>query len=122
LTHTTKIVLVVGDEFATRIVVTKALREAGFQVIAAASADEAVIILTARAAVDLILTDFRMPGSMNGLGLARLVRRTRPKVKVVFLSADAGDCSLRAWGHGFLSKPCDTASIVKTVTNVLAAA
>jgi len=59
---------------------------------------------------------------MNGLALARFARRSRPDAKVVFLSADAADCSLRAWGHGFLSKPCDIGSIVKTVTNVLAAA
>jgi len=76
LTRTAEVVLVVDDETSIRIVVIKALREAGFQVIAAASADEAVILLAARAAVDLILTDFRMPGSMNGLGLARLVRRS----------------------------------------------
>ena len=97
-----------------------ALREAGFDVNGSANADEAVAILTDRRRIDLILTDFRMSGSMNGLDLARFARRSRPGVKVVFLSADAADGSLRSWGHGFLSKPCERGSLIKTVTNVLA--
>jgi DNA-binding NtrC family response regulator len=120
LTRTAPFILVIDDQTSFRIVVIKALREAGFNVIGAASADEAVVVLAARRSIDLILTDFKMPGSMNGLGLARFVRRARLGVKVVFLSADAADCSLRAWAHGFLSKPCDMGSIIKTVTNVLA--
>ena len=122
MTRTAAFILVVDDAASFRIVVMKALRDVGFNVLGAASADEALTILAARRSIDLILTDFRMSGSMNGLGLARFVRRARLGVKVVFLSTDAAHCSLRAWGHGFLSKPCDMGSLIKTVTNVLAIA
>jgi len=113
-------ILVVGDEEPMRTVVIKDLRKACFRVVGAANANEAMAILARRGTIDLILTDLSLPGSINGIGLARFVRSCGASIKIVFLSPDACDPSLRAWGDGFLFKPCDVGSLIKTLTNVLA--
>jgi len=63
------------------------LRAAGFIVVEAASADEALKVLQTTDPVDVMVTDIAMPGSMNGLRLALLVHATWPHVKIVIASA-----------------------------------
>jgi CheY-like chemotaxis protein len=115
-------ILVVEDEVAVRFVVVAALNEAGWRVVEAWSGHAAVKILDNPGHVDLVLTDLNLAGVIDGLAVARIARFGRPHVKVVFLSADAANDSLRGWGDGFLFKPCDLSALVQTVTNVLAAA
>jgi DNA-binding response OmpR family regulator len=83
-------VLVVEDEFFIREDACAHLEERGFNVLKAASADEALNTLLARADVDLVFTDVRMPGSMDGLQLARWVLDHRPNIAVIIASGDAG--------------------------------
>ena len=65
-----KTVLVVEDEVLIRLYLSEEIRAAGFTVIEAASADEAFEVLKSRNDIDLVLTDIRMPGTMDGLQLA----------------------------------------------------
>ena len=60
------VVLLVEDEFVVRIGTRAALETAGFDVIEAGDADEAIAILAARDDIRLIFTDIHMPGSMDG--------------------------------------------------------
>ena len=83
-------VLVVEDEFFIREDVCGHLKECGFIVLQAANADAALNILLARADVDLVFTDVRMPGSMDGIQLARWVLDHRPNIAVMIASGDAG--------------------------------
>ena len=62
------------------------IENAGFEVIQAANADEAIAILTARPSVHLVFTDIQMPGSMDGLKLAHFVRNRWPPIKIVATS------------------------------------
>jgi CheY-like chemotaxis protein len=78
-------VLIVEDEVLIRMSVADYLRHCGYRVIEANNADEAVEILTG-AHVDVVFTDVNMPGSRDGFGLARWVRRERPGVKVIITS------------------------------------
>jgi CheY-like chemotaxis protein len=64
-----KFILVVEDEMLVQIMVSDPLRDAGFNVIEAFNADEAIRILHSGVKIDLMLSDVRMPGSMDGLGL-----------------------------------------------------
>lgn len=81
------VVLVVEDEPLVRIFIADFLDEAGFKVLEAANADEALTILTARPDVQAVVTDIEMPrGSMNGLELARTVQERWPGVGVVISS------------------------------------
>ena len=81
-------ILVAEDDAMVRFAVAEALRDAGASVIEAANADEAWEYLLAGGAVDLILTDHRMPGSMTGCELAGRVRRQFPAIEIVVTSGE----------------------------------
>jgi two-component system, response regulator PdtaR len=55
-------------------------------VIEAANADEAIDILENRSDIRIVFTDIRMPGSMDGLKLARAVRDRWPPIKIIVTS------------------------------------
>jgi CheY-like chemotaxis protein len=87
---TTETVLVVEDDVLVRLVIAGYLRECGYRVLEAASADEAVRLLArGEAHVDVVLTDVEMPGEMDGFALAHWVRRERPGVEVVMAGTPA---------------------------------
>ena len=85
------VVLIVEDEFLVRMDTRDAVETAGFDVLEAGDADEAIAILTARNDVSLIFTDVHMPGSMDGLKLAHFVRDRWPPVKIVATSGARQD-------------------------------
>jgi two-component system, response regulator PdtaR len=81
------VVLIVEDEFLVRMGTRAAVEMAGFDVLEAGDADEAIAILAARNDIHLIFTDIHMPGSMDGLKLTHFVRDRWPPVKIVATSA-----------------------------------
>ena len=86
----TTTVLVVEDEFLIRAMLSDYLQECGYKVLEASTGDEAVTIIeNVDVRIDLVLTDIRMPGSMDGFGLARWVRQNRPDMDVMLASGDA---------------------------------
>jgi CheY-like chemotaxis protein len=80
------VILVVEDEPLVRLFLTDFLDEAGFKVFEAVNADEAMTILQARPDVQVIISDIEMPGSMNGLELARAVHERWPGIGIVVTS------------------------------------
>ena len=80
------VILIVEDEFLLRMDSVEILELAGFEVISATNADEAIAILSARSDVHLVFTDIQMPGSMDGLKLASFVRDRWPPIKIVVTS------------------------------------
>src|SRR6201991_1209052 len=103
---TRPVVLVVEDELLLRINAAEMVASAGFEVIEAANADEAIDILEARRDVTVVFTDIQMPGSMDGLKLARAVRGRWPPIKIVATSGhvDVAETDLPDGGR-FLPKP-----------------
>jgi CheY-like chemotaxis protein len=79
-------VLVVEDEWIVRMSIADYLRACGYRVLEAGNADEAKTALEADTRVAVVFSDVQMPGSMDGWGLARWVRRERPGVKVIMTS------------------------------------
>jgi signal transduction histidine kinase len=77
-------ILVVEDDQALRAYAVESLAEHGYRVLSAATAREALAILDAEQAVDLLFTDIVMPGGMNGRHLADDAVRRRPGLKVLF--------------------------------------
>jgi len=63
------VVLVVEDEFLLRMEAADMVKAAGFEVVEAGNADQAIEILEARRDITLVFTDIQMPGSMDGLKL-----------------------------------------------------
>lgn len=80
------IILVVEDEALVRMHGMDILEDAGFEVLEAADADEALAILAALDKVDLLFSDVDMPGSMDGLDLARAVHQRWPSMRVLLTS------------------------------------
>jgi CheY-like chemotaxis protein len=82
---------VVEDETLIRELVAEELEEAGYTVIIANNADQAIAILEARQDIHLVFTDIDMPGSMDGLKLAAAVRDDRwPPVHIIITQVRFG--------------------------------
>jgi len=109
-------VLIVEDEFLIAISASAVFERAGFDTIEASNADEAIAVLQERD-VDLIFTDIRMPGSMDGLRLARHVRDRWPPIKIMVTSGhhlvQNGDLPD---GGVFLPKPYTDAAIIAAIS------
>ena len=110
------VVLIVEDEYLVRTGTRAAVEMAGFDVLEAGDADEAIGILAARNDISLIFTDVHMPGSMDGLKLAHFVRDRWPPVKIVATSARVRIiASDLPEGGRFLPKPYSAADIASTL-------
>ena len=113
MTSANRAILVVEDELLLRLMAVDIVEEAGFEALAAATADEALAILEARADdVRLVFTDIQMPGSMDGLRLAHAVRDRWPPVALIVTS---GRCSIGANDlpdrGRFIAKPYDVQAL-----------
>jgi len=78
--------LVVEDDGLIRMDLVDMLVDAGYQVLEAANADQALDVLESEPAISALLTDIDMPGSINGLRLAHRVKEQRPHCKIVVIS------------------------------------
>lgn len=78
-------VLIVEDELITRMALAMTLRAEGLEVLEAVNADEAWSRLERRP-VDLVFSDVRMHGTMDGVELARRVRARFPATRVILTS------------------------------------
>ena len=112
-------VLVVEDEVLIRLMVADALRLQGITVIEASNADEAMHVLQSVLAVQLLLTDIRMPSSLDGLALAQAARVARPGLKLIVASSQRADDEVMNLADAFFSKPYDLNAIVNRVKSLL---
>jgi two-component system, response regulator PdtaR len=80
------VILIVEDELLIRLNAVEMIEGAGFEVVEAASADEAIAILEGRLDITVVFTDIQMPGRMDGLKLAAAVRDRWPPIKIVATS------------------------------------
>jgi CheY-like chemotaxis protein len=106
------VVLIVEDEFLLRMDAAEMIGAAGFEVIEAANADEAIEVLEARRDITVVFTDIQMPGSMDGLKLARAVRGRWPPIKIIATSGRShfSETDLPEGGR-FLLKPYSPAQV-----------
>jgi CheY-like chemotaxis protein len=119
--HTSPIVLVVDDDPRVRDLVTLVLRSANYQVLTAASPDEALTIVGERADLALVLTDIVMP-EMNGYDLAEEIRKIRPAIHLAFMSGFASDALQQAASTPSLAKPFTVESLLSVVERAINAA
>ena len=100
------VVLVVEDELLLRMDAVDMIAAAGFEAVEACDADQAIEILEARRDITVIFTDIQMPGSMDGLKLAKAVRGRWPPIKIIATSGRAlvNETDLPEGGR-FLPKP-----------------
>ena len=111
-------ILLVEDDVLVRLMIADELREAGLAVIEAASADEALAYLGAGGRADLVFTDIEMPGTMNGLEMARHLKAWTPSLPLIltsgkFMSQNVGSLGL------FIAKPYSVDRAVQLVLEQL---
>jgi len=113
------VVLIVEDEVLVRSALAEELRDKGLQIVEARDADEAVRALEVMH-IDAVFSDITMPGSMDGIELARWVRQHKSSVKVI-LTSGKGYLPSEVGGLAqFIEKPyrySDIASRLQAVLN-----
>jgi two-component system, response regulator PdtaR len=80
------VVQIVEDEFLIRTAIAEAIGDAGFEVLEAADADAAIVILECRSDIRVVFTDIHMPGSMDGVKLAHAIKHRWPPVRIIATS------------------------------------
>lgn len=114
-------VLVVEDQFSTRMVAADAISDMGLCVREAGDAAEALKEMADHPAIGVMFTDIQMPGQMDGLGLAEQVHLERPDVELIVTSGGqkVEDSDLPDSGT-FLSKPYHPSRLVEIVEKKVA--
>jgi two-component system, cell cycle sensor histidine kinase and response regulator CckA len=113
-------VLVVEDNESVRQSICRTLEMCGYAVVAASSAPEALQIATrAHTPIHLLLTDAELPGA-SGLVLARRLRASHPRTKVLLTSGYSAQGNAdKGLVAGFLPKPFSPRTLVKRVSEIL---
>ena len=113
-----KRILVVDDEEPVRAVCSRMLAPLGYVVETVESADQALIRF-GQEPFDLIITDYRMPGNLNGLTLGHAVKKISPRTQIILMTAfpavDTAVEILRMGGLDYLIKPFDQKELVHRV-------
>ena len=108
-------VLLVEDEVLIRLVTAEMLRDEGFEVFEARDGDEARALLNDPDDFDVLFTDVRMPGTLDGIDLVLLVRRRHPTIPVLVVSGYAANIMRRLSGLQpaavLISKPYSLAKV-----------
>jgi CheY-like chemotaxis protein len=108
------VVLIVEDEPLLRMSLADSLTECGFLALEASDAHEAIEILKTAGHLDAVLTDVRMPGTINGFGLAKWIRENLPGLPVFVVSGYSGTFDIASelcGGEQFFAKPYDVSEV-----------
>lgn len=115
-------VLLVEDEGIIRMMTAEMLQDAGFDVVEAWDGDEAVRLIDGPGYFDVILTDVRMPGSLDGIGVATYARRLHPDIPLIVVSGYAHHLSARLANFNpaavYIGKPYSLEEIDQAVRQV----
>ena len=114
-----KVVLLVEDEWVVRDVLASELRNAGWQVIEASTAEGALALLETRQQIDLIFTDIQLAGHLSGWDVAERYRAARSDLPVIYACENAADRSRSVQGSSFFNKPYHVAEVVEACSRYL---
>jgi two-component system, NtrC family, response regulator PilR len=115
-------ILIVDDEEVLRDVLETVLRREGFDVLLAASGEEALSVLDGDPDVDLVILDVMLPG-ISGIDTLRAVRISNPTLPVIVITAFSSiDGAIEAMKHGafhYIPKPFKNEEVILTVNKAL---
>jgi CheY-like chemotaxis protein len=99
--------LVVEDDLLVRMTLADGLEDAGFSVVEAGDAQEALSLLASRGDILALMTDINLPGAADGFTLARAARVVRPNLPVIYASGRymEAEQGRSVPGSCFLAKP-----------------
>jgi DNA-binding NtrC family response regulator len=117
---TQQTILVVEDEFFIRMSAVATFEDAGFLVHEAQNSAEALEILSRHSETNVLMTDVRMPGLMDGLALVAQVQIDHPAIRSIVVSGNASAEQARnAGAFGFVAKPYLAKTIVQAVRDTM---
>ena len=115
------IILVAEDEILIRAAVAEYLRKSGYTVVEAADATEAIAVFVSGEPIDIVICDVNMPGTMDGLGLARWINRRHAALPVLLTSGRRMALSAgEEPANFFIAKPYRLAELAERLKLMLA--
>ncbi len=115
-------ILLIEDQEDVRRVMKKTLEAGGYEVIEASTGDEASGAFSEAGPFDLVITDMVMPGKLQGLDVAELIRSKRPSQKIIFMSgyaSEAQDQRNTPKDDLRLMKPVRRTELIRAIEEVL---
>jgi CheY-like chemotaxis protein len=106
------LIMVVDDDVFERMGASFMFSDAGYRVLEAGNADEALLALESNSDVRLLFTDVSIPGSMSGADLAHQVAERWPAVRIIVTSGRPRPVRLPA-GTRFHAKPYEPTSVLR---------
>ncbi len=115
-------VLLVEDELLLRWPTAEYLRDAGYRVIEAASAKEAIAVLSSGIQVDLVFSDINLTDAMSGHALAVWLESHHPQVPMLLTSGNRGELGRITVGsmRAVLAKPYELSAAAERIGQMLA--
>jgi CheY-like chemotaxis protein len=111
-------ILLVEDDDLVRTVAVDALEEAGFDVIEAVTGEEAMERCRERVA-DILFTDIRLPGRVDGWEIAERCREFNPDLPVVYATGFSVDAPRLVPGSRLLHKPYQLEQVIDTIRDMV---
>lgn len=108
-------ILLVEDEPLVRQMIALELEDAGYDVVEAADGRAAIAILEDAVRVDLVFTDIRMPGGLDGWQLAERARAMRAGIPVIYATGFTDDSPRPVPGGILFKKPYKAAAIIEAM-------
>jgi CheY-like chemotaxis protein len=112
-------VLVVEDDTMVRMPIAEYLRDCGYRVLEAGSAREAIATMDGEGSVNVVFSDVRMPGNMDGFGLAEWFRSHHPDVPVLLTSGYHDGRPAFLPGGGLIEKPYSQTHVARRIAALL---
>lgn len=113
-------VMLVEDEWLVRMELVQAFEDEGCAVCESGSAEDAFILLGTTENLDLLVTDIRLAGGMDGWRLAIAARERWPSLAVIYLSANPPMPDFHVPGGVFIDKPALMDSVVVAARKLVA--
>lgn len=113
------VILIVEDDILVRFATAELLRTEGYTVLEAVSASEALQLLATGHPLDLVLSDIRMRGGMDGVSLTYAMKAVRPYLPIVLVSSHLSPDTTHA-ADAFLAKPYLPDKLFRLVAQMIA--
>ena len=118
------VVLIVEDDPSILMVLSDYLSGEGYRVLQAENGEQAFEILASKPHLDLMVTDYRLPGGISGVQIAEPAIKLRPELKVIFISGypqEILDCNSPITRNApILAKPFDLDTLHEHIQRLLA--
>jgi CheY-like chemotaxis protein len=112
-------ILIVEDEPMILAIAQAEFEDAGHRVLEATDSDSALEVMLNNPEIDLMFTDVRMPGGLDGWALARAARMLSPALPIIYATGFSDEAPRPVEGGVMFTKPYRLSDIVETAQTML---